>query len=127
MKFDSVGEIIATREFDLDGEKKVNVFIGKPQTLPHEADWFCTYQIAGIGSGGVKYAGGIDPVQALVLALSLAGAHLYSSAEYEAGRLSWDCATIKGDLGFPVPNIMKDDVPGTNNTNGNNGNQKPTG
>ena len=123
MKFDTVGEIVATRELDLNGGQKVKVLIGKPQTISNEVDWYCTYQIIGIGSGDVKYAGGIDPVQALVLALSLAGAHLYCSAEYEAGRLSWDCASTKGDLGFPVPNNLKDAVPGGGNASRGSGNQ----
>lgn len=81
LKLKDVGEIIATRDFTLDKTGKVTVLIGKPQQFPGGDDWYCPHQKLGIGSGKVKYAGGVDPVQALVLALSMLGAELYCSRE----------------------------------------------
>lgn len=41
----------------------------------------------------------------------MVGAELYCSDEYEGGRLTWDCGTVKGDLGFPVPPSIQDVLP----------------
>ena len=63
------------------------------------------------GRGEVKHICGVDSVQALVLSLQMVGAQLYCFAEYEAGRLSWECGAVKGDLGFPVPENIRDVLP----------------
>jgi hypothetical protein len=111
MKLDNVGDIVASRELMLDGKQMVQVLIGKPERLPDHDDWYCPNQIVGIGSGKVKSAVGVDSVQALVLSLQMVGAQLYCSAEYEAGRLSLECGVVKGDLGFPVPENIRDILP----------------
>jgi hypothetical protein len=103
MKLENVGVVIATRQLTLDETQKVQVLIGKPEPLPDREDWYCPQQIVGIRSGRVKYATGVDAAQALVLALTMVGAELYCSAEYEAGPLSWDCGAVKDDLGSPRP------------------------
>ena len=110
MKLKDVGTVVATRKLLLDGAQKVAVLIGKPEPFPDEQDWYCAYQIVGIGSGRVWWAGGVDPVQALILALQGAGAALVSSSEFEAGRLSWDAGTVEGDLGFPLPKSLIEDM-----------------
>ena len=111
MNLENVGLVIAERELTLDADQKVQVLIGKPERSPDGVDWYCPQQIVGIRSGSVRYAMGVDPVQALVLALCMVGAELYASAEYEAGRLSWDCGAVKGDLGFPVTENIRDALP----------------
>jgi hypothetical protein len=105
-----VGEVIASRQFTLDKAQSVTVVIGKPLQCG-DIDWYCPYQKIGIGSGRVMRAQGVDAVQALVLALTMLGAELYCSKEYEAGRLSWDGGAVKGDLGIPVPPNIQDLVP----------------
>jgi hypothetical protein len=105
-----VGEVIASRVLTLDGTGRVTVLIGKPKQLA-DIDWYCPYRKVGIGSGNVKRAEGVDAVQALVLALSMVGAELYTSQEYDAGRLQWDGGAVKGDLGFPVPPNIQDMLP----------------
>jgi hypothetical protein len=114
LKLESVGDVIASREFTLDGTKKVTVLIGTPQCKPAPVDWVCPYQTVGIGSGRVRCGYGGDAVQALVLALQMVGAELYTCPEYEAGRLTWDWGRVKGDLGFPVPDNIRDVLPGGN-------------
>jgi hypothetical protein len=111
MKLDNVGDIAASRELMLDGEQMVQILIGKPERLPDHDDWYCSHQIVGIGSGEVKRIWGVDSVQALVLSLQMVGAQLYCSAEYAAGRLSWECGAVKGDLGLPVPENIRDVLP----------------
>ena len=111
MKLENVGIVIASRELTLDGNKKVEVLIGKPEPCPDGTDWYCPHQTLGIRSGRVRYAIGVDTVHALVLGLSMVGAELYTSEEYESGRLTWDCGAVKGDLGFPVPPNIQDILP----------------
>lgn len=111
MKLENVGLVIASRQLTLDDNHKVEILIGKPSPIPNGTDWYCPYQTLGMGSGRVRYAGGVDSVQALVLSLSMVGAELYCSAEYESGRLSWECGAVKGDLGFPVPENIRDVLP----------------
>jgi hypothetical protein len=112
MKLKTVGVVIAIRKLDLSSGKKVTVVIGKPRKFRTGIDYYCPYQIRGIGDGLVRYAGGIDPVQALQLTLMQIGAHLYASEEAKAGHLSWEAGSTKGDLGFPVPHIIRDLLPG---------------
>ena len=51
--------------------------MGKPRKLPDsQGDSFCPWQIIGIGDERVRYAAGIDGVQALDLAMKVIGAYL---------------------------------------------------
>lgn len=111
MKLDSVGEIIAARELILSGsENKVTVIIGRPQRFPDAIDYYCPYQISGLGESKVRYAGGIDTIQAFVLALQRVGVDLYTSKEAKAGLLKWE-GSDKGNLGFPVPDFVNELIP----------------
>lgn len=112
INLEDVGTVIAFRELTLDENQKIEVRLGKPEPCPDGIDWYCPHQTVGLGSGRVRYAIGVDTVQALVLALSMVGAELYTSPEYEAGRLNWDGGAVKGDLGFPVPESIRDVLPG---------------
>ncbi len=107
MKIDKVETIIATRELILIDGKKVSVIIGKPEKFPDSDDYYCPYQIMGIGRESVRYAGGIDSVQALILTLNMIGSDLYTSKEAKAGILRW-VGGERGDLGFPVPEVLRD-------------------
>lgn len=101
MKLTSVGTVIAIRELDLLGGGKATVTIGKPEKFPDADDYYCPYQITGIKRSNVRYAGGVDAVQALELALKMIGVDLYTSDEARADALSWKGSSDKGDLGFP--------------------------
>ena len=111
MNLESVGVVIASRDLTLDGNLKVQILIGMPERLPGSDDWYCPNQTLGIGSEKVRCIGGVDALQALVLSLSNVGVQLYCSAEYKAGRLSWDRGAVKGDLGLPVPDNIRDVLP----------------
>ena len=96
-------DIIAIREFQLVGGKDlIKVMIGKPQKIKNGEDYYCPYQIVGIGKNEVKKAFGVDAIQSLQLAMKMIGAELYTSTEARKGDLSWDGGE-KGDLGFPKP------------------------
>ena len=106
MKLENVGVMVATRELTLGGSEKVTVLIGKPQPFRMVAIGIVLIKLWDRLRSG-RYTGGVDEVQALVLALSMIGAELYCSEEYRAGRLKWDCGR-DGDLGFPVPENIRD-------------------
>ena len=67
---------------------------------------------------------GVDSVSALIRALTMVGAELYCSEEYENGRLTWDCGAVKGDLGFPVPENIRDVLPASQSGDQNEGKQE---
>lgn len=102
LNLNTVGTVIATREFHTPDGKTVTVFIGKPESFPDGNDYYCPYQITGIKRDRVRYAAGIDAVQALGLVFRMIGADLYTSDEARAGTLIWE-AGENGDLGFPKP------------------------
>jgi hypothetical protein len=98
MKLNDVGVVVASRTFALNGEEKVTVLIGKPEKFPDEDDYFCPYQIVGVGSERVRHAAGVDAVQALQLAMQMIGADL--SASKQSGKLTW---LGDDELGFSTP------------------------
>lgn len=112
MKLDSVGQVLGSRDLTMSDGHKVVVLIGVPTKVPDGGDdYVCPYQIVGIGDGGVRYAMGIDSFQALQLTLKKIGTDLYTSEEAKAGGLSWEGGSVQGDLGFPVPDVLKDLLP----------------
>ncbi|HKZ81150.1 MAG TPA: hypothetical protein VJ124_22960 [Pyrinomonadaceae bacterium] len=106
MKLDSVGIVIAVREFSLRDEggkvTPVSVILGMPQQFPDSSDYYAPYQITGVGSEKIRYAGGIDAFQALQGAMTLIGADLFALNEKCNHCLAWIGDEL-GDLGFPVP------------------------
>ena len=106
-----IGQTIAIRTLRVAGEKKnIKVRIGRPKRFPDGEDYFCPYQIIGMGNEKVRHAAGVDAVQALVLALERIGAELYTSDEAKAGKLAWLDDNEK-NLGFPVPDTLRDLIP----------------
>lgn len=63
-------------------------------------NWFCRYEIEWPDKKSELSVGGVDSAQALVLALQIIGAEIYSSSYHEEGKLFWD-APGRG-YGFPV-------------------------
>jgi hypothetical protein len=106
MKLTSVGEIIAERKLVLRGDsgpdREVFVLLGKPQLFSDSTDYFCPYQIKGIGEEKIKYMGGVDAFQAISCVLQALGAELQVLNQKESGKLSWD-ADENESLGFPIP------------------------
>ena len=68
--------------------------------------WSCRYEIDWPEGKETMNASGIDSVQALVLALQMIGADIYSSSYHKSGKLVFD-APGRG-YGFPVPSSLRD-------------------
>lgn len=104
MEFENIGEIIASRMLhvvDEHGNKRpVSVFISKPQPSADSADYFCAYQIIGIGTQETQIGHGRDSIQALKTAMILLGATLNNLNDEMGGKLVWTDGR-KGELGLP--------------------------
>ncbi len=111
LKLKSVGQIIAKRELDLADGGKVQITIGMPQAFPEGASFYCPYQIEGLRIQGVRYAGGIDAVQALQLAMNCIATDLYTSDAFKADQLRH---LGMRNLGFPARDVIADLVPPEN-------------
>jgi len=102
MRLESVGKVLAERILDLDAgaePREIRVLIGAPRHLPGSSDFFCPYQVLGLGDDTVRYSGGVDGAQAIYLAMEAVGTFLSATPEARAGRLSW---YGERTLGFPV-------------------------
>lgn len=114
MKHTKLRKVVAARQFELlsedrDKTKRVQVLFAKPYRDGDAHSFKCLYFIEGINKGGLRYACGVDGVQALFLAMVNAAAHLYTCDEYKSGLL-----THHGDrnLGLPaVSDVFSDVVP----------------
>ncbi|MEQ9691034.1 MAG: hypothetical protein RLO48_14990 [Bauldia litoralis] len=85
-------------------EADVPVRIYRPE--PVEGAWGCRYEIDWPDRPHAMAARGVDAVQALLLALELIGATLYSSSYHDSGALAFE--RQGGGYGFPVPSGMRD-------------------
>lgn len=76
--------------------------------VPEEKDgsWRCDYEIGWPGDPKTRTAWGVDSVQAIILALQMIGADLYTSGYHQAGELS--PGEGNSGYGFPVPANLRD-------------------
>jgi len=99
--------VIASHEIFLqieNDEAVIAINIHKPEK--QEKVWACRYEIAWPEGARTFEAIGLDALQALVLALQMIGAEIYSSAYHREGRLrAYD--SEKG-YGFPVAAPLRD-------------------
>jgi|SRR5579872_4461497 len=100
---------LATRTLELQGKPSVIVELSVP--VPHGDDFECSYKIQGLGAEETKCAFGVDGLQALLLAMQRIGIDLYTSEAFQSGQLRW---LGQPDLGFPVPETVRDLVPKSN-------------
>lgn len=96
MKLNNLGVIIARRRLCWPGKEgnKIIVLIGKPRPFPQSKrfphrDYYCPYQIVGVGDQKMRYAGGIDAVQALQLVFSAIGIDLQHLNNRGLSTLKW--------------------------------------
>lgn len=99
--------VIATRVLKLEGANG-DVAIPIRVFAPEREDnaWSCRYQIDWPEGTQDMTAGGADSMQALVIALKMIGADLYSSSYHRSGKLMFDASG--GGYGFPVVTTMRD-------------------
>lgn len=108
-----LGEVIATRELQLrDPSGSVLIEVGLPRSGSDKRDWICPFRISGLGRGDIlRYAAGIDGMQAMMLAFDIIGSYIHTSQAFRHGRLFW-LEQGNTDLGLPNRDI---DGPPTGN------------
>ena len=89
-----------------NGDVPVPIRIYKPEPAKL-GSWTCRCEIAWPDGLRDIVIAGNDSMQALILAIHMIGAQLYSSEAHETGRLR-DPGWPKGGYGFPVPNGLRD-------------------
>lgn len=90
---------------DGSGETKIPIRIFAPEKTTH-GSWSCRYEIDWPDKKHALDVGGLDSAQALVLALQIIGAEIYSSSYHKAGNLYWD--KPGNGYGFPVVPTLRD-------------------
>jgi hypothetical protein len=104
MKIEELGEVMAARELSLsEGDadpKTVMVRLGMPRQFPDSSSYYVPFQITGIGSEKIRYAGGVDAIQAIQLAMKTIGFYLNKHNDEVGGGLKWEAGDA-GDFGFP--------------------------
>lgn len=86
------------------GEIDVPVRLFKPEES--DGAWICRYEIEWPDQKHSGFAAGVDPIQALFLALQRIGVELYTSTHHETGSLKWSMSA-KG-YGFPIARNLRD-------------------
>lgn len=82
------------------GNDVVTVTIGKPALFEDGDDYYCPYAIEFLGKRKVSYAGGIDGIQAIQLAMNKIGVDLAYLKMPSNEPVTWMSDT-PGDTGFP--------------------------
>ncbi len=95
--------VLKLREADREIDLPVRVFAPEPNP---DGQWSCRAEIGWPDRTRTFDIGGFDGVQALLLALTMVGAELYTSDAHRQGRLRFERAG--GGYGFPVPAILRD-------------------
>jgi hypothetical protein len=104
----NLGQIVAHRTLVCGkGKTPVVISIGVPVPFDDGHDYYCPYQITGLSSVREGRAGGVDGVQALILALQMAAADLYTSEEWKRGDLRFLGAR---ELDLPIPDSIRDAI-----------------
>jgi hypothetical protein len=97
MKKVRLGAVIAERALRSSKVKReVHIKIGCPQKTPAD-DFIVPYQIVGAGDEEIRFAAGLDSIQALQLVFQMISADIHLLDEYD---FKWADAD---DSGFPVP------------------------
>lgn len=100
--------IVGIRDLTLrDGSRdvKIQIRIHAPEQ-DSPGVWGCRYEVDWPGENRSVVAWGIDAIQALLIALGMVGAEIYSSNYHKSGNLFW-IAPSKG-YGFPVAPTIRD-------------------
>src|SRR5262245_54342272 len=99
--------IIATRLLKLrEGGTSREVPIHIHAREKADVDWICRFEIGWPNAKAERWGGGVDPAQALLSALQMIGAELYTSDQHRSEALMW-LSPHRG-YGFPVPQNIRD-------------------
>ena len=100
--------LIASRELNFrDGDtlRKIPIRLFSPLRLG-SGTWTCRYEVGWPDRPSVNEGSGVDAIQAIIVALQMVGAEIYTSNYHEAGMLYLDAAGH--GYGFPVPHAIRD-------------------
>lgn len=97
-------DVIASRILEVDGAPNFHIRIGRPKLAPENDCWFCSYELVGPSTSRRGRSGGVDAMQALILALNMLAVDVEFSEESEQGRLSW---LESKDVGLPLPPVIE--------------------
>lgn len=97
-------EAFVERTVNVDGQE-VSVRFFQPEPEPDHTSFFCRYEIDWPEGARSKRAGGVDEVQALLLAMQRAHTDLLSARENHGRKVSW---LNERGLGFPIPDSIRD-------------------
>jgi hypothetical protein len=103
MDLHKIDQVIAERRYSLlsksGASKEIVVRLGVPNQSPDHADFFCPFEIVGLGAKEIKCGFGVDAFQALQLTLKMIGADLH----YHRQRYGQGFYFVEegDDLGFP--------------------------
>lgn len=86
------------------GDIEIPIRVHAPERA--EVDWICRFEIGWPQEPAARWGTGVDAVQALLFALQMIGAEIYTSALHAQDRLTW-LAPGRG-YGFPVPDNIQD-------------------
>jgi len=104
MLIEDLGDIIAVRTLDYIEQGKqssfVEIAIGKPRQFPDSTDYYVPYRIKGASIEKLRYAGGVDAIQALQLVMQGIGSDLLAISKKLPGKLVWTGKEPE-DYGFP--------------------------
>jgi hypothetical protein len=86
------------------GDIEVPVRLFQPED--NNEMWICRYEIDWPDQTRSRFAAGVDAFQALILALQMIGAEIYTSKYHKSGSLQW-FEPGRG-YGFPVTGNLRD-------------------
>jgi Domain of unknown function (DUF6968) len=91
VKLTGIGNQIAYRRMQWKGlpDDIVEVKVGQPQSLEESEDMYCPFEIRGTGREHLRYAVGIDAIQALALTVRMIRADLEALEAERGGQLEW--------------------------------------
>lgn len=99
--------IIAARTLrSVRSGKDVDIDVRIHMPEQDRAGWVCKFEIDWPEGEAARWGSGVDAVQALVHALQMIGAEIYTSRYHKEGWLEW-LARNRG-YGFPVTNNVRD-------------------
>jgi hypothetical protein len=107
--------VVATRMLTLkteSGEIGVPIRVFAPEK--EDSGWSCRYQIDWPEGTEDMKAAGADSMQALIIAMKMIGADLYSSSYHRSGKLRFEAQG--SGYGFPVVTSIRDLLEGDDAT-----------
>jgi hypothetical protein len=88
MKIEKIDDSIGTRTLKI-GNKNIIINIGRPNLFEDGSDFYCPYSIEYDQKKKFQYAGGVDSIQAIQLAMKKIKAYLIFISESEKMPISW--------------------------------------